>query len=265
MNEHEMNTHHTRKEISSDTILAGSILLAAVIVGYAMISAASSIGTGLSAITISGSGTNTIPIAPTPTAGLGDNLPAPIVNMSDIIQNAAASTGSDDAPIILVEYSDYQCPFCRAWYNDSKSKLQTEFIDTGKVKLVYKDFPLSFHPMAQPYAEAARCAGDQQKYWEMHDKIFIEQNKKGQGTIQDYTNDNIKTWAQELGLDSASFNSCLDTGKYSQAVQANFQEGSQIGVTGTPAFFIGKADGTGQLIVGAQPYSVFQQAINSLS
>lgn len=266
-NEGLIPTHHKKENpLSPEIILSMSILLAAVVVGYSLITAASALTTGLNGLTIQGGGNgagNNIPAAPT-----GNLTPppaaAPTVQMSDIVTNAAGAIGNDNAPVTIVEFSDYQCPFCRKWFDDVKGQLQTNYIDTGKVKLVYKDFPLSFHPMAQPYAEAARCAGDQSKYWEMHDKIFNEQSTKGQGTIQDFTNTDIKKWAQDLGLDSTSFDSCLDTGKYSSAVQANFTEGQQIGVSGTPAFFIGKSDGTGQLVVGAQPYATFQQAIDSL-
>ena len=97
----------------------------------------------------------------------------------------------------------------------------------------------------------------------MHDKIFEEQNKFGQGTISNLAQEDIKNWASDLGLDSGTFNSCLDSGKYAQDIQANFVEGQQVGVSGTPSFVIGKRDGTGQLIVGAQPYSVFKSAIEA--
>jgi protein-disulfide isomerase len=269
MNEHEglVPTHHSAKgsALSPEIILSVSILLAAVIVGYSMISAASALENGLSGLTIQGGSLagNNLPTAPT-----GNLTPppaaAPTAQMSELVKNAAATLGKSDAPIVLVEYSDYQCPFCRKWFNDVKGNLQKDYIDTGKVLLVYKDFPLSFHPMAIPYANAARCANDQGKYWEMHDKIFLEQDKKGQGTIQDYTTTDIKKWGVEIGLNSATFDSCVDDNKYSNEIQANFSEGGSVGITGTPGFFLGKADGTGQLIVGAQPYTVFQQAIDSL-
>ena len=118
--------------------------------------------------------------------------------------------------------------------------------------------------MAQPYAEAARCAGDQGKYWEFHDKIFVEQDKFGQGTISNITKDDVKKWALDLGLSATEFNSCLDTGKYNSVVQSNISDGSAAGVGGTPSFLIGKRGGTGQLLVGAQPYTSFKAAIDSL-
>jgi protein-disulfide isomerase len=184
--------------------------------------------------------------------------------MEKLVENAASTAGNPNAPIVLVEYSDYQCPFCRKWFNDVKRQLDKEYIETGKVFFVYKDFPLSFHPMAKSYAEAARCAGEQGKYWEMHDKIFEEQSKLGQGTILNISLDDIKLWGKELNLNSSEFDSCLSSGKYSNIIQENFNEGSTLGVNGTPSFIIGKRNSQGKLIVGAQPFSVFKSAIDSL-
>lgn len=92
--------------------------------------------------------------------------------------------GKADAPVTLIEFSDFQCPFCRAFWKEALQQIKKDYIDTGKAKFVYRDFPLSFHPLAKPYALAANCANDQGKFWEMHDKIFEEQAKKGEGTIQ---------------------------------------------------------------------------------
>jgi protein-disulfide isomerase len=180
------------------------------------------------------------------------------VNLEELTKSFAAAKGSEDAPVTIVEFSDYQCPFCRRWFNESLPEIQENYIDTGKVRFLYRDFPLSFHPMAVPFAEAARCAGDQEKYWEMHDKIFEEQDKFGSGTITSITLDDIKQWAEDLGLNTEEFNSCLDSGKYKQAIQDDFTAGSNLGVSGTPTFFI-----NGQKIVGAQPYSTFEQLIES--
>ena len=156
----------------------------------------------------------------------------------------------------MIEFSDYQCPFCRSFWRDSLTQLKKEYIDTGKVKFVYRDYPLSFHPMAQPFAEASECADDQGKYWQMHDKIFSEQEKKGQGTIT-LTFDDLKLWASQIGLDKNKFNKCLDSGKYKAEVQKDFDDGSKAGVSGTPSFFI-----NGRLLVGAQPFSAFKAIID---
>jgi protein-disulfide isomerase len=121
----------------------------------------------------------------------------------------------------------------------------------GKVKLVFRHFPLtSIHPNAQKAAEASECANDQGKFWEMHDKMFADQNNLGV--------DNLKTMAKSLGLSTSKFNDCLDSGKYTQKVTASENEGAQYGVQGTPATFV-----NGTLVSGALPYDSFKQVIDS--
>lgn len=250
-----------------------SILLATIILSATIMVSSSGISANLGALSksISGIQVNSAPSQGAGNAGSAAVAPQPAPEppqqtkeIKGLLQGPAATSGKPDAPIVIIEYSDYQCPFCRSWFNNSKPQLDKEYIETGKVQFIYKDFPLSFHPMATVYAEAARCSGDQGKYWEFHDKIFNEQSKFGQGTISNLAKDDVKKWAQELNLNSSEFNSCLDSGKYTSAVQANFNEGTSIGVSGTPSFVIGQAGGTGQLIVGAQPYSVFKSAVDSL-
>ena len=136
--------------------------------------------------------------------------------------------------------------------------IKSEYIDAGKsVKFVYRDFPLSFHSMAQKYAEASECAEDQGKFWEMHDKIFEEQEKLGQGTISAYDVGDVKRWAGELGLNSSEFNRCLDSGKYTAEVKKDFEDGSRAGANGTPTIFI-----NGRVLVGAQPFENFKAVID---
>jgi len=159
--------------------------------------------------------------------------------------------GDEDAPVTIYEFSDYQCPFCGRFYTDTFPLIEENYIKTGKVRLVFKDFPLdSIHPEATPAAIAARCAGDQGKFWEMHDKLF--ENQRALGTS------NYKQWAQELGLDAADFADCVDSKKYLSAVRKDLVEGQQNGIQGTPGFFV-----DGRLISGAQPFTVFQTAIEA--
>lgn len=159
-----------------------------------------------------------------------------------------AIKGDPDAPITIVEFSDYECPFCTRFYDDTLGLIEENYIDTGKVKFVYRDFPLSFHPNAQKAAEAAECAGEQDRYYEMHDLIF--ENGATVGVT------GFKQFAEEIGLDTEEFNECLDSGAMSSEVRDDFAVGSQLGVSGTPAFFI-----NGILVSGAQPFSVFEQII----
>lgn len=156
--------------------------------------------------------------------------------------------GSEDAAITIIEFSDFQCPFCARFFEQTLPQIEEKYIKTGKVKLVYRDFPLSFHQYAQKAAEAAECADEQGKFWQYHDKLFENQNTLDIG--------NLKRYAQDLGLDSTKFNDCLDSGMMAFEVQKDFNDGSSYGVSGTPTFFI-----NGIMLVGAQPYSVFEQVI----
>jgi len=160
--------------------------------------------------------------------------------------------------VTIVEFSDFQCPFCRSFYTGTYKQLLQEYVDSGKVKFYYKHFPLDqIHPSARPAAEAAECARDQGKFWEMHDKMFDEQQKQGSGTIA-FSKDDLKNWAKQVqGLDAARFNQCLDSGEKASLVQQHQTEGLQLGVSGTPTFFV-----NGIELVGAQPYAAFKQVID---
>jgi len=198
----------------------------------------------------------TQPMQPTqPSGGTGN-----IVSLMD----DDMKLGSDSAPVVIVEFSDFQCPFCRKFFVDTYGQIKKDYIDAGKVQIVFRDFPLSFHPAAEKSAEAVECAADQNKGWEMHDKVFQEEEKQGQGTIQ-YGVSDLKTWASEIGLNMSTFNDCLDSGKQAQEIQKDISDGSTAGVQGTPSFMIGKRSG-GKIvpISGAQPYNAFKSAIDQL-
>jgi len=171
--------------------------------------------------------------------------------------------GDKNAKIQVIEFSDFQCPFCRRWMQQTLSPLEEEYIDTGKVYFVYRDFPLEqIHPAATPSAQAAECADEQGKFWEYHDIIFAEQQKQGSGTVQFDVTD-LKQWAIQIsGLDTTQFNQCVDSGKYAQEVQKDLQDGIAAGVQGTPTFFIGNSKIGWTPLVGAQPYSAFKSVID---
>lgn len=165
--------------------------------------------------------------------------------------------GNPEAPVTVVEFSDFQCPFCRRFYATTLPAIKEQYVKTGKVKFVYRDFPLtSIHDMAQKYAEGAECADEQGKFWVMHDKIFDEQEKQGSGTVFDYTAADVKRWAREIGLGGAQFDECLDSGKYSGEVEEDFADGQKAGVSGTPGTLV-----NGRLIQGAVPFAQFQAII----
>ena len=159
--------------------------------------------------------------------------------------------GDPNAPVTIIEFSDYECPFCARFWSQTLPLIKSEYIDTGKVRLVYRDFPLtSIHPMALPAAEAAECVQEQygdEAYYEYHDVLFAN--------YQFLSVDSMKQWAQELGYDISD---CLDSGQMRSEVQKDLADGQSYGVTGTPGFII-----NGKLLSGAQPFPAFQQAIEA--
>ena len=184
-----------------------------------------------------------------------------------------AFIGNEDAPVTIIEFSDYQCPFCRKFWVETLPSIKSEYIDTGKVKFVYRDFPLvSLHPQADKFAEAVECvrdiAGNDEAYFKMHDKIFEEQGLLDSGikngpvskTVQ-FTIEDVKQWAQELGYDISS---CLDSGKFRSEVQKDIADAQSAGIQGTPGFIIMKTgEKEGTPLKGAYPFSVFRQIIEA--
>jgi protein-disulfide isomerase len=168
--------------------------------------------------------------------------------MLNVETDGAPVRGSASAPVTIVEFSDFQCPYC-ARVQGELVKVRDTYKD--KVKIVYKDFPLSIHNNAQKAAEAARCAleQDKDKYWEYHDKLFANATTLAV--------DNLKKFATDLKFEPAKFNECLDSGKHAAAVNKDMADGTKIGVSGTPAFLV-----NGRFLSGAQPFSAFQEAID---
>ena len=156
------------------------------------------------------------------------------------------SLGPKDAPITIVEFTDFQCPFCKSTQPTLK-QLRAKYGD--KIRLVHMDFPLSFHSHALDAAKAARCANDQGKFWEFHDFLFDNQGKLGAA--------DLKATAKTLGLNTKDFDSCFDKGTHLAAIKADSEAGAKLGVDGTPAFFI-----DGRQITGAQPLAQFEQVID---
>ncbi len=165
--------------------------------------------------------------------------------------------GDKNAPVTIVEFSDFQCPFCQRFYADTFPSIKKNYVDTGKVKVVYKDYPLSFHEQAQKAAEAAQCANEQDKFWEMHDLVF----QRGSEWVGDSEKASVafKQFAQELKLNEKKFASCLDQGQQAAEVRKDFLTGVSAGIEGTPGFFV-----QGRTVSGAQPYGVFQSLIDEV-
>lgn len=172
-------------------------------------------------------------------------LPEPELPRIDV-EAVGPSKGPENAPVTVVIFSDFECPFCdRA--NATLAQVEETYGD--KVRLVFRDFPLAFHPNAHKAAEAGHCADEQGKFWELHDKMFANQRALG--------GDELKAYAREVGLDGERFDECLDSGKMAEKVIANMQAGEEAGVRGTPAFFV-----NGQMLSGAQPFEEFRKVID---
>lgn len=167
--------------------------------------------------------------------------------------------GKPNAPLTMVEFTDLQCPFCRQYITSTFGDLKKNWIDTGKLRYISRDFPLSFHPEALPAARAARCAGEQGKFWEMRTTLMSNANLLN----ADY----ITKTAQDMKLDMKAFATCTASTKYDAEIQSEEAEGVQLGVTGTPSFLMGKTEPDtveGPMIVGALPYNVFDQKLKEL-
>ncbi len=176
--------------------------------------------------------------------------------------DGAPARGAASAPVVVLEFSDYECQFCGRFVRDTYPALDREFIATGKVRHVFKAFPLeSIHKNAFKAHEAALCAGEQGKYWEMHERLFANQKALGPGDLAAH--------GQAARLDMTTFNACLSSGKMAGRVRQDIEAGTRMGIQGTPLFLIGKPGPNGDLIVlkgisGAQPFSVFKQAIEDV-
>jgi protein-disulfide isomerase len=193
-------------------------------------------------------------------AWLGGNYP---VEGKAIVESPVGSApvagekGDPEAPVTIVEYTDYQCGYCGRHALQTMPQIQETYIDTGKVHYVLKDFPLSFHANAEPAAVAARCAGAQDAYWAMHDHLFEQQTYWG-GLDKAKLPETFATYADVLGLDVAAFEACLASDEFDKAIEANLLEGQESGVQGTPSFLI-----NGRLLVGAYPFEEFQKRIEA--
>ena len=169
--------------------------------------------------------------------------------------------GSKDAPLTIVEFTDYQCPFCQRFHQQTYGELKKNYIDTGKVRFYSRDLPLdSLHPNATRAAQAARCAGDQGKFWDIREIMSAHPDQLDLNSLV--------ADAQQLKLDVPKFQSCVESEKYKNEVQSDVLEAMKIGADGTPAFVIGKStpEGVdGEMLVGAQPYAMFDMRLKALS
>ena len=171
--------------------------------------------------------------------------------------------GNMDAEITIIEFSDFQCPFCARFHVQTLPTIMDEYINKGTVKLVFRDFPIqSIHPNALPASVAAECANEQKKFKEMHDVLFEKQNEWSNQNIESVMN-TFSQYASDLGLEEKAFDSCLKNGKYIEEIQKDLDDGRTYGISGTPGFFIGN-DQIGFIeLKGAQPFENFKKVIDN--
>jgi protein-disulfide isomerase len=169
--------------------------------------------------------------------------------------------GKSDAPLTMVEFTDYQCPFCGRFETGTFPEIKRKYIDTGKMRLIVRDLPLSdLHPFALKAAQSVHCAGDQGKFWEMKDLVFKNQNKLDVVSLTGYA-------TKDLALNESTFNSCMADGKHLKEIGEEAKYAQSLGITGTPTFIIGKTVGDsvqGKMVVGALPLANFDAVINEM-
>ena len=187
------------------------------------------------------------PAAPTQPTQPGQPAPAPS-GPAEVNLEGVRSIGDENAPIVVVEYSDFTCPFCKRFYDDTYGLIKENFIDQGLVRFIYKDFPVVG---GQRAAEAGWCAHEQDMFFEYKDRIFQSPTQA--------SDSNLIAWAGEVGLDQAQFEECFREGRYQANVAAERQEAINNGIRGTPGFII-----NGEVVSGAQPYNVFEQVFNQI-
>lgn len=164
--------------------------------------------------------------------------------------------GDPNAPVTVVEYADFQCPFCGRFFTDAGAKIRDQYVKTGKVKMVYRDFAF-LGPESVASAEAAECAKDQGKFWSYHDALYTAEIADGQEGNGNLNKTLFMKLAGNVGLDTAKFGACIDSNKYANVVSKSVSDAQALGVNSTPTIFVGQ-----QKILGAQPFSVFQAAID---
>ena len=190
----------------------------------------------------------------------GQQAAAPDDKVSYKLSPGGFSMGDAKAPLVLVEYTDFQCPFCQQFHNTAFAQIKANYIDTGKVRFISRDFPLDFHDNARRAATAGRCAAEQGKYWEMRHVMIVNADQ--------LKSENLMSYAANVKLDVPKFKSCLDTpDKFKAQIDQEIQEGGVAGVQGTPSFVIGYLENdklSGVRLVGAQPFAQFDAKIQEM-
>ncbi len=196
-------------------------------------------------------------IEPTPT--IQEEGPAKIT-MVTFLENGSPVLGNPDAPITLVEFGDYQCHFCNVFFHNTEESILKNFVETGKVKMIFKDYTI-IGPDSVNAAHGAHCANDQGLFWEYHDILYNNWNGENNGWA---SSDNLFKFAQEINLDMDKWSDCMLNAEHSEIILASNNDAKDLGLTGTPSFFVIAPDNKITKLHGAQPYSQFENIFNSL-
>ncbi|MFH1283986.1 MAG: DsbA family protein [Candidatus Peregrinibacteria bacterium] len=185
------------------------------------------------------------------------NAETPVVDMEKIINDDDAVLGDENAPVTIVEFSEFQCPYCEKFYSAAYQDIKTNYVESGKVKIVFKHFPLGFHAGAYPAALATECVREQggnEMFFAMHDAIFDDNSilSGDESSIKD----DLAALAKKVGANMTKYNSCIASDKYKDEIESDIAAGQSVGISGTPSFVI-----NGELVVGAFPYSEFESII----
>ena len=224
-------------------VLGSALIAASIYFGLAGLGSASPLTAA-----VNGGDSGTEPAQPSaPTNPTAPSAPV------DVTVGDLPILGDPNAPVLIVEWSDYQCPFCKRAFDDAITKIRDQYIESGEVAFAYRDFAF-LGPESNAASNAARCANEQGKFWEYHDELWEQHPGSGHG--DHLTADNLKAIAADLGLNTTQFNACVDTEKYAQAVLDDTSAGRSAGVSGTPTTFV-----NGRIVNGAQPFSAFQAVI----
>jgi protein-disulfide isomerase len=181
------------------------------------------------------------------------------VSAQALMENGSPLLGTPGARITIVEFGDYQCTYCHAFHQNTKDQIIQDYVNTGKVNFVFRDFPLN-GPASVLAAQAAYCAGDQNKYWQYHDELYNNWGGENTGWVNQKS---LDQFANSVNLDLTEFDTCMTDKKYEQKVFDNQQFGTKLGVNATPSFII-FSDKKVTTVVGSQPYSVFKQVLDSI-
>jgi protein-disulfide isomerase len=228
-----------------------SIIFAGILISVSVISVGGSMKDALKNST----GTTAAPTA-------ANNNAAAEPTTATVSLGSMTREGSSDAKVAIVEFSDFECPYCGKYYDEAGRNILADYIKTNKVQMYYRHLPLSFHPSARPLAEASVCANEQGKFWEFHDSVFekvLANNRTVPAGV-------VAAAASDTGIDQAKLNDCINTKRLSSIIDTDSNDAQSAGINGTPGFVVGKIqDGkivNGTIVSGAQPYSAFQAAIN---